>query len=157
MQNLISLELTPQDLADWDEAAATQQRIATKFRTLTSEQRRDINKLGPKSFAFVEQTFDILVNNPQMVPPNLGLTEALADLTALKALRPRLQQLRQLMEKADDTEMALGSDAVAVAYEGYRLLAVSGKSEALKSARRELSQRFSRTRRESDADDGAAE
>jgi hypothetical protein len=31
------------------------------------------------------------------------------------------------METADETEMALGSDMMAVAHEGYRLLSGSGK------------------------------
>ena len=46
------------------------------------------------------------------------------------------------MERADDTGMALGSDIIGVALEGYGLLKVSGKGEGLKSARRELSARF---------------
>lgn len=83
-----------------------------------------------------------------MVPPNLGLEDALADKRALDQLRPRLQRLRQLTECADDTEMALGSDVLNVVLEGYRLLAVSGEGESLKSARRALSPRFSRSRRE---------
>jgi len=39
----------------------------------------------------------------------------------------RVQQLHQLVEMADDTEMALGSDMMSIAFEGYRLLEVSGK------------------------------
>ena len=39
-------------------------------------------------------------------------------------------------------------DIITTAFEGYRLLSVSGQGEALKNARRELSRRFSRTRRE---------
>ena len=46
------------------------------------------------------------------------------------------------MERADDTGMALGSDIIGVALEGYGLLKVSGKGEGLKTARRELSARF---------------
>ena len=97
------------------------------------------------------------VHNRQIVPPNLGLDEALADKHVLDLLRPRLQQLRQLMETGDDTEMALGSDMMAVAHEGYRLLSVSGKSEALKSARRELSVGSARpSRNPSEGSDPAA-
>ena len=63
---------------------------------------------------------------------------------ALDALRPFLQRLRQLAERADDAELALGSDVMAVALEGYELLKVSGKGEALKGARNELSARFAK-------------
>lgn len=147
MQNLISLNLSQQDLADLDGAIATLRRVFAPFVALQPDDRMEIKKMGPKSREFCEQALTLLANNPQIVPPSLGLAEALADRTALEQLRPRLQQLHQLVEKADDTEMALGSDMMAVALEGYRLLEVSGKGEALKSARRELSTRFARKRR----------
>src|SRR5690606_36102443 len=87
-----------------------------------------------------------------IVPASLGLEEALSDLAAFDAPRPRLIQLRQLVERAQDTEMALGSDIMAAATEGYALLKVAGKDEALKAARRELSSRWARSRRtENDA------
>ncbi|MBB1087828.1 hypothetical protein H4F99_04915 [Lysobacter sp. SG-8] len=150
MQNLISLTLSEQDLADLDAAIATLQRVFTPFVALQPSDRIELKKMGPKSREFCEQALTLLDNNRQMVPPNLGLDEALADRTALEHLRPRLQQLHQLVERADDTEMALGSDMMAIALEGYRLLEVSGKGEALKSARRELSTRFARKRRPTD-------
>ena len=96
----------------------------------------------------LEAPLALLANNPGIVPPNLGLSEAVADQKALDQPRPRFALLQQLAEKADDTEMALGSDIITTAFEGYRLLSVSGRGEALKNARRELSRRFSRTRRE---------
>ena len=61
-------------------------------------------------------------------------------------------KLRQLVERADDTEMALGSDIIGVALEGYALLKVSGKGEALKGARKELSARFAKGARAARAD-----
>ena len=65
----------------------------------------------------------------------------------ISTLRPRLLQLQQLVERAEDTETALGSDIIAVALEGYGLLKVSGKGEALKGARKELSARFAKSAR----------
>jgi hypothetical protein len=148
MQNLISLSLTDQDLADFDAALATLRRLMAPMIALKPEDRRELNKMGPKSEAFCSQVLALLANNPGIVPPNLGLSEAVADQKALAQLRPRFALLHQLAEKADDTEMALGSDIITTAFEGYRLLSVSGQGEALKNARRELSRRFSRTRRE---------
>ena len=150
MQNLISLNLSAEDFAEVDAAIATLRRVFAGFVALQPEDRVEMKKMGPKSYAFCDQTLDLLMNNPQIVPPNLGLPEALSDRTMLQGLRPRLQQLRQLLELADDAEMALGSDIMAISLEGYRLLSVSGKGEALKSARRELSTRFARGRRTAD-------
>ena len=147
MQNLISLNLTAQDLADLDGALETMRRVFASLVTLQPQQRRDLMKMGDKSEVFCRQTLTLLTANPQIVPPNLGLAEAQADLAALDQLRPRLMVLRQLLEKADDTEMALGSDIIGVALEGYGVLKVSGKDEGLKSARRELSARWAKAGR----------
>lgn len=147
VQNLISLKLSTQDLMDMDAALAALKRVFAPMIALEAADRVELRKMGPKSREFCEQTLTLLEQNPQIVPPNLGLAEALLDREALNQLRPRLQQLRQLVERGDDTEMALGSDLMQTALEGYRLLAVSGKSEALRGARRELSARFAKRKR----------
>src|SRR4249919_61438 len=147
MQNLVSLNLSAQDLADVDAAIATLRRVFAPMIALQPGQRRELYKMGDKSEAFCRQTLSVLAANPQMVPPNLGLSEAQADIAALDALRPRVQQLQQLVERAEDTETALGSNIIAVALEGYGLLKVSGKGEALKGARQALSARFAKSRR----------
>lgn len=144
MQNLVSIKASPTDLEALDRALATIEAALSHGVALTTQQRRDLTKMGDKSEAFCRQTLMLLSNNPQVVPPNLGLAEAVADLAALDALRPRLDKLRQLAERGGDTELALGSDVMGVALEGYALLKVAGKGEALKGARRELAARFAR-------------
>ncbi len=147
MQNLVSLNLSAQDLADVDNAIATLRRVFAQMIALQPSQRRDLYKMGDKSEVFCRQTLAVLAANPQIIPPNLNLAEAQADLAALDQLRPRLQQLEQLVERVDDTALALGSDIITVALEGYGLLKVSGKSEALKGARKDLSARFAKSSR----------
>ena len=49
------------------------------------------------------------------------MAEAESDLRNLDLLRPHFARLRQLVAKADDTEMALGSDILATALDGYAL------------------------------------
>lgn len=151
MQNLVSINLSPADLEALDGALATIQSVLGHGVALTAQQRRELTKMGDKSEAFCRQTLSLLANNPQVVPPGLGLSEAQADLAALDALRPRLEKLRQLAERGADTELALGSDVMSVALEGYALLKVAGKGEALKGARRELSARFDRKARTREA------
>lgn len=147
MQNLISLNLSAQDLTDLDAAIVTIQRVFAPLVTLQADEVRGLAKMGEKSEAFCRQTLNVLAANPQIVPPSLSLAEAQADLVALDALRPRLLQLRQLAERGSDTEIALGADLMATALEGYALLGVSGKGESLKAARRELSSRFAKSPR----------
>ena len=148
MQNLISMNLSASELQDVDAALETLRRVFAPMIALETQQRRELFKMGDKSEAFCRQTLAVLAANPQIVPPNLGLAEAQADLAALDALRPRVLQLLQLTERAEDTLLALGSDLMSVSLEGYGLLKVSGRNEALKNARRALSARFARGKAE---------
>ena len=76
MQNLVSLDLTADDLAALDGALATIESLLGRGVALTTQQRRDLYKMGDKSEAFCRQSLRLLANNPQVVPPGLGLEEA---------------------------------------------------------------------------------
>ncbi len=60
----------------------------------------------------------LLAQNTESLPPRYDLAEIQRDLTMLDLLRPRFSRLRLLMSRADDTEMALGSDLLSAAIEG---------------------------------------
>lgn len=88
MQNVVSITYTPEELAQMDSALATLRGLFARMVALTPDQRRELYKMGDKSEPFCRQTLAVLTANPQIVPPNLGLAEAQADLSALDALRP---------------------------------------------------------------------
>ena len=141
-QNLISLTLSDADLLVIDEALSI---LETRFRGLLSlqpDERRALAKMGDKSEAFCRQTLTVLVQNPQVVPPSLNVSAATDDLRAIDTLRPRLARLKRLTERAEDSEMALGSDVMMAALEGYALLKVSGRNQGLEGLRQQLSSRF---------------
>ena len=85
------------------------------------------------------------------MPPSLHVADAQADLLALDRLRPVLDRLQKIAERGSDTEIALGSDLMDVALEGYGLLKVSGKNQGLDGLRKELSSRWSKSRRTPEA------
>lgn len=149
-QNLISLTLSDADLAAIDGALATLEEKFVPLISLQPGEVRALAKMGDKSEAFCRQTLTILEQNPQVVPPSLNVTEALADLRAVDQLRPRMARLERLSKRADDTVIALGSDILTAALEGYALLRVSGKGQGLESLRQGLSARFAKTRRAAD-------
>ncbi len=103
--------------------------------------------MGDKSEAFCRQALSALAHNPQVVPPSLKLGESLADLAALDALRPRLQRLQRLAERASDTEAVLGSDVMQCALDGYALLKRAGRNQGLEGLVKELGARFVKTTR----------
>lgn len=141
-QNLISLNLSDEDLLVIDEALTVIETRLRGLQSLQADERRALVKMGDKSEAFCRQTLMALVQNPQVVPPSLDVAEATDDLRAIDALRPRLARLQRLTERVADTEIALGSDVMMAALEGYALLKVSGRGQGLEGLRQNLSYRF---------------
>lgn len=146
-QNLMSLAFSADDLDAIDAALSALEARLTALVALQPEERRGLTKMGDKSEAFCRQTLTVLAQNPQVIPPSFDLVEARADLAAVDVLRPRLARLRRLTERAEDSEMALGSDVMNASLEGYALLKVSGRNQGLEGLRQALSARFGKTAR----------
>lgn len=147
-QNLVSIAFSQ------EEAAALRSHLDAlvavldgKTHPLDADARRSLFKMGERSEAFVRQCVDALDRNRQVVPPSLGLDEALADLRALDVIRPLLLDLEKLTERLRDTQMTLGSDLMETAVEGYTLLKVTGRNQGLDGLVKDLGSRFARRRR----------
>jgi hypothetical protein len=155
-QNLIDLVFTDAQLDAIDGALDILDANFDGLIALAAVQRRRIYKMGSNSEPFCRQAVMVLAQNPQIVPPTLDVEQAQADLVALEQLRTRSIRLKRLMERIDDSEMALGSDVLAVARTGYKLIQVVGAQHGLGPALRELEPRFQRAGR-SRPDPGEAE
>ena len=147
MQNLATLKLTAEQLTAVDAALTELETQLAALITLPLSTKRSARRMGPKSEAFCRQTLRVLEQNPQIVPPNVVLADALEDLEAIEQLRPRMVRLARLSERAADTNTALGMDVMAMALQGYRLLQLSGRAEGLEALREELGARFSKASR----------
>jgi Leucine-rich repeat (LRR) protein len=145
-QNLVTLNLSDDQLAVVDQALFALESQLTTLIALNVDQRRSLRRMGVKSEAFCRKTLSVLEQNPQVVPSSLSLSDAQADLSSLDKLRPRVQRLQRLSERAVDTEIALGSDVMMTALQGYALLKVSGKNQGLEGLRRSLGAQFKATR-----------
>lgn len=145
-QNLISLTLSDEQLGAADQALAILEEVFAGLIALDGDQRLGLNRMGGKSEQFCRQTLSVLSQNPQIVPASIDLAGARTDLNTLDRLRPRLQRLQALTERAQDTDTALGSDVMSLALEGYALLKVAGRNQGLEGMRKDLSGRFSKTR-----------
>jgi len=147
-QNLVTLNLNDAQLAAVDAALTELENQLAGLIALQPTQKRALQKMGNKSEAFCRQTLRVLEQNPQIVPPNVSVADAVGDLQALEQLRPRLIRLSRLTERAADTDMALGSDIMTAALKGYGLLKLSGRAEGLETLRQELSARFAKAPRQ---------
>ncbi|MCO5400576.1 hypothetical protein [Ralstonia soli] len=151
-QNLISFQLTPADLAAVDTALKMLEDRLASLIDLSPDQRRTLVKMGDKSEAFARLAVDVLNANPKVLPGNFDLAELRRDLAGFDLLRSRLVRLTRLHERMSDSQLALGSDVMSGAMEGYALLKVAGHGEGLDAARKALAARFSRGRKTSEDD-----
>ncbi|WP_257984071.1 MULTISPECIES: hypothetical protein [Ralstonia] len=85
--------------------------------------------------------------NPNVLPANFNIAELRRDLTAFDLLRSRVMRLGRIHERMADSQLALGSDVMNAALEGYAFLKVAGHGEGLDAARKELSARFAKSSR----------
>ena len=147
-QNLVSLTLTDAQLSVIDQSLTDLETQLSGLIAMNAAQRKSLARMGDKSESFCRQTLNVLAQNPQVVPPSVALQDGLADLEALDRLRPRLQRMLRLTERAADTETALGSDVMNVALQGYALLKVAGRNQGLEGLRKELGSRFAKAPRQ---------
>ena len=143
-QNLVSLEFSAAQLEAVDAALAVLEENLAELVTLTAVQRRKALKMGDGSEVFCRQTELVLRQNAGMVPADFELDELQQDLATLDALRPRLQRLRTLTDRADDTELALGSDILSASLDGYALTKVIGQGTGLDTLKAAMKTRLAR-------------
>ena len=143
-QNLIDLSLDTATLGRVDAAIAQLEADLAGLIALSPEQRHQLTKMGDKSEAFCRRAVDVLSQHPDVLPRKFDLDGFRRDLAMLDALRERMVRLSRLYERGNDTQMALGSDLMTGALEGYAFLKVAGKGEGLDEMRNLLAARFNR-------------
>lgn len=111
--NLISTEISPAVQTDITEKiSAINAALANILLfNLTGQDRKEMNKLGEKSFAFVEKALEYASTNPTLVPSYLDLPEATKDLKLFQDLNSILKLISTLNRAVEDTMMVAGSEA----------------------------------------------
>lgn len=130
-QNLISLDLSADDVAEFDAALAVIEKFVKPLLSLTAEEAKGLSKMGDKSEQFCRQAAMLLGQNRDMLPATFELDEMVSDLASFDVLRPRAVRLHDAVARLDDTLMALGSDVMVAASKGYGLMQMFGKDESL--------------------------
>ena len=89
-QNIVSLNLTADQLAAVDAALTELETQLSGLIALPPAQKRGLRKMGERSEAFCRQALHVLEQNPQLVPANVLAADAIGDLAAIDTLRPRM-------------------------------------------------------------------
>ena len=130
-QNLVSLDISAADVAEFDAALAVIEKLDKTLLSLTADEVKGLSKMGDKSEQFCRQAAMVLGQNRDVLPATFALDEMVSDLAAFDMLRPRAVRLHDAVAKLDDTLMALGSDVMVAASKGYGLMQMFGKDESL--------------------------
>jgi hypothetical protein len=132
LDNLISVELTPEDLAGIDAVLASiESVIKAKAVNLTPKQRRTYGQVAYEMEEWVNKVSTYMEQNPQLVPSYINMTEYAADLKAHKALNPRIERMIPIFQSMEDTNRLLGADLYTNSLAYYRNLREAAKVNAV--------------------------
>lgn len=142
-QNLVNRHLTAEEwtLADAGIAQAGE-ALAPMLVPVSATTKKVMVKMGDGSEAFCRQAYRIMLENLALMPRGFDIEEMRRDLDAHDALNVRITTLTRLLEKARNAEMALGSDVMVAALEGYAVLKAVGKGEGVDELKKLLGRRF---------------
>ena len=123
--------------------------------TLTVDERRKLYKMGDKSIAFVTNCLSAAQANPDILPASFALEGFEKDVQLAGQLTELQTLLQQLLEKVDDTRLAVGSEAMTGGrtFYDYVKAAVNFKP-GLKSLVAQLGERFKAATRRSSGETG---
>jgi len=128
MENQISITISEEAVANINKAIATINENLPDLINLTVDDRHQLPKMGDKTIAFVNKSFEYASQNPTIVPSFLDLAEFVRDPAAVPSLKRILRPLEQLNEKLSDTNLLAGSEAYMAALVFYT--AVKGAAKA---------------------------
>lgn len=141
-QNLASMQIT-QEIENQVMALLDQiESLLTGLITLPD--RTGLLMMGPKSERYVRGSVELGQQNAGLIPPDVDLAGAVADLEARDRMMRITNRLKLLTTKCEDTTDALGSDLMVVSNIIYAILKVLGKASGLDEAFKELGYRWAR-------------
>src|SRR5262245_22377133 len=133
-QNLVSNHLGSEEWAQLDGALdSAETTLARMLIALDAKERQRKVKMGDGSVAFCRAAIDVFNNNLHLMPRSFDLGEMRRDFASHDALNERIVRLTRMIEKMRQTEMALGSDVMSAALEGYKVLQATGKGQGIEA------------------------
>ncbi|MDR1181115.1 MAG: hypothetical protein LBL13_03965 [Bacteroidales bacterium] len=123
--------------------------LAPYLVSLTSEERRNLLKMGEKTLSFVEKSKDYAHRYSALCPSYLDLKAFDADMADATRLRTLLIVVKQLMDNIEDTSMVAGSEALQAALIFYNAAkaAAAQNIPGAKEVHKDLKVRFPKVKR----------
>jgi len=143
--NKVSATMSATDLQDVLNAITT---IGTKMPfliSLTLEERKSLAKFGDRSLAFVTKALELAIQRTDILPRNFDVNEFKKDVDLYNQLYSITQPLSLMLEKLNDTQKEVGSEAYSAALIVYQSAKMSGSDlGGLESVLDDLGKRFAK-------------
>jgi hypothetical protein len=139
----ISVSLVQADIDAVKTAIATINSKLPFLIMLHPDEKKSLMKLGPKSADFVTDASIAVTSFPNILPPTFDKVEYGKDTALFKVLSEIKFQLDSVVEKIDDTHMAIGSEAMIASLEVYAYVQTArNRTPGLASVADKLKDRF---------------
>ena len=120
MENRVDIAIPETNKATIVGAIGTLQTELNPFlKTLNSNERKTMPKMGDGTEPFVEKTIEYAKSNPEFMPPYADAAEMEVDFKSVMDLNNILRPLRQLLDGLEDTAMLAGSEAYVASLSYY--------------------------------------
>jgi len=141
--NRVSATLSKTDEEVVMTAVATIRQTLPFLIDLTTAERVEMPKLGPRTQIFVKRALEIGTQNSALLPVSF-LEEMRKDARLFEALAPIQLAIDQLQKQIDDTVMQVGGEAYAAARTIYAVSKTPFAEAPLRAAAEDLGKRFGR-------------
>ncbi|MDR1340346.1 MAG: hypothetical protein LBK58_09895 [Prevotellaceae bacterium] len=145
LDNLVSVSFTEDELARIDRALTEIENIIKdKAVNLTPKQRQLYGRVAYEMEVWVDKTFSYMQQYSQLVPSYIDMEEHAKNISAHRALNPRIARLDGILQSLEDTNRLLGSDLYNNSRSYYRNLREAAKVNAVGASAkyRDLKQQF---------------
>ena len=132
LDNLISVSFTEEELTQFDEALTVIENIikSKAVVSLTPEQRRQYGRVAYEMEVWLYSVDSYMKQANNFIPSFVDMNEHTADLTAHRALNPRIERVNLLLQAMQDTNLLLGTDIYNSSMAYYRTVREGAKSNA---------------------------
>ena len=131
MNPQIDITLTAEQTAAIN-AAVTGLATAMPFLLgYTPEERRRLQRLGPRRESFARLAVETAAQNPDLIPASVDLPGLSRDVEVHEVLTSVRTSLQQILQQVEDTQQAAGWDIYNGGLEIYRALKSHGRNRGL--------------------------
>lgn len=128
-QNLVSFSIPDKDLEEIKSAIAIlKSKLTPHLKSLSSDDRLQVPRMGDKSIAFVQKACEHCEANPELAPSFLDLAEMKNDIVVDEQIRSLYAPISKLADSLSDMLLLSGIDAYTGALVFYQAVKNASKS-----------------------------